>query len=147
MFTKKDLNKTLRVAPKTLNAQKKWIKLDAIKEGTLGRLAVKIASLLIGKNKASYNDFRDAGDFVIVENVAQAAVTGSKMTEKMYYTYSGYKGNVKSMTMRELLAKHPEKVLWYAVRGMLPRNKLRDLRMKRLKLFPHTSTSYDHLIK
>lgn len=147
MFTKKDLNKTLRVTPKNLNAQKKWVKIDATKEWTLWRLAVKVARLLIGKDKPSYNDFWDAWDFVVVENVSLAPVTGAKMKDKIYYTYSWYKWNVKSMTMRELLAKHPEKVLRYAVRWMLPKNKLRDPRMKKLKLFATTSEKYDHLVK
>jgi len=146
MFTKKDLNQTLRATQKTLLSQRKRLKINAQNE-TLGRLAVKIANLLIWKRKATYADFWDAGDHVIVENVEKISVTGNKLKDKIYYTYSGYKGNVKSITMKDQLVKHPERVLYHCVRWMLPKNKLRDLRMKRLKLIVWPSTSYDHLVK
>ena len=103
-----------------------------------------IAKKLMGKDRAYYSDFRDAGSFVIVENVDQIAVTGKKLTDKVYYSYSGYKGNLKSITLGELLKKNPGKALWYAVRGMLPKNKLRDPRIKRLKLIKGTTTKYDN---
>lgn len=147
MFTKKDLNKTLRATPKTLLSQRKRIKLDATKEWTLWRLAVKIANFLIWKRKAVYNDFWDAGDHVVVENVEKISVTGNKLKDKNYYTYSGYKWNVKSITMKDQLSKHPERVLRHCVRGMLPKNKLRDVRMKRLKLVVWPSILFDHLVK
>jgi large subunit ribosomal protein L13 len=104
---------------------------------------VDIAKKLTGKDKAYYSDFRDAGSFVIVENADQIAVSGKKLTEKVYYSYSGYKGNLKSITLGELLKKHPAQALRYAVRGMLPKNKLRDARMKRLKIIKGTTTKYD----
>ena len=71
-------------------------------------------------------------------------VTGKKLTDKVYYSYSGYKGNLKSITLGELLKKNPGKALWYAVRGMLPKNKLRDPRIKRMKLIKGTTTKYDN---
>lgn len=142
-FTQKDLNKTLWVKQTDQEKNRKWYKVDATGK-TLGRLAVDVAKKLAGKDKAYYSDFWDAGSFVIVENVDLLSVTGKKLTEKVYYSYSGYKGNLKSITLGELLKKNPSKALWYAVRGMLPRNKLRDARMKRLKLIKGTTTKYDH---
>ena len=120
-----------------------WYKVDAAGK-TLWRLAVDISKKLIGKDKSYYSDFWDAGSFVVVENVDQIAVTGNKLQDKVYYSYSGYKGNLKSITLGELLKKNPTKALWYAVRGMLPKNKLRDARMKRLKTLKGTTTKYDN---
>jgi large subunit ribosomal protein L13 len=115
LHTKKDLNKTLWVKPSELLKQRKWYKVDATGK-TLGRLATDIAKKLLGKDKAYYSDFWDAGDFVIVENVGQIVVTGTKLKEKMYYRYSGHKGHVKSMTLEVLLQHDPKKALWFAVR-------------------------------
>lgn len=143
-FTKKDLNTTLYIKPEQLEKSRKWYKVNA--EGkTLGKLAVICADLLIGKNNAGYCDFWDTGAFVVVENADKIAVSGKKLLQKMYYTYSGYKGNVKSKNLQTMLQKKPTDPLWFAVRGMLPKNKLRDSRMKRLKLFTTTTTKYDAL--
>jgi len=143
-FTKTDLNKTLRVKKKDLEKSRKRYKVDATGM-TLWRLAVDIATKLQGKDKPRYCDFRDTGDFVVVENTDKIVVTwNNKMLQKKYYSYSGYKGNVKSITLEALLKKNPEKVMRYAVRWMLPKNKLRAVRMKRLKLTAGTTTQYDH---
>lgn len=142
-FTKKDLNKTLWVKPEELEKQRKWYTVDATGK-TLGRLATDIAKKLLWKDKAYYSDFWDAGDFVIVENVWKIKITGNKLQEKMYYTYSGYKGNLKSMKLREVMKKDPTRVLTLAVKGMLSKNKLRDKRLKRLKIMVGTSTRYDN---
>ena len=132
-FTKTDLNRTLRVKPTEMDKQRKRYKVDATGK-TLGRLATDIAKKLLGKDKVYYCDFRDCGDFVVVENADKIIVTGKKLDMKNYFRYSGYKGNVKSMTLQEMLQKKPHRVLEIAVRGMLTRNKLRDKRMKRLKV-------------
>ncbi len=142
-FTQKDLNKTLWIKQTDQEKNRKWYKVDATGM-TLGRLAVDVAKKLAGKDKTYYSDFWDAGSFVIVENADKIAVTGNKLNDKVYYSYSGYKGNLKSITLGELLKKNPSKALWYAVRGMLAKNKLRDARMKRLKLIKETTTKYDH---
>ena len=142
-FTKKDLNKTIWVKQTDQEKNRVWYRADATGK-TLGRLAVDVAKKLAGKDKSYYSDFWDAGSFVIVENVDQIAVSWKKLTDKVYYSYSGYKGNVKSITLGELLKKNPSKALRYAVRGMLPKNKLRDARMKRLKLIKGTTTKYDN---
>ncbi len=142
-FTKTDLNKTLWVKNTHQDKARKWFRVDATGK-TLGRLAVDIANKLQGKRKEYYSDFWDAGDFVLVENVDKIVVTGNKLQDKKYYSYSGYKGNVKDMTLNELLQKKPEKALWFAVRGMLPKNKLRARRMKRLKLVVGTTEKYNN---
>jgi len=143
-FTKKDLNKTLWVKRETTEKYRNRYKVDASGK-VLWRLAVDIAKKLIGKHKAHYCDFWDVGDFVVVENVDKIKVTGNnKMLQKMYYRHSGYKGNLKSICLADLMKKDPEKVLFFAVRGMLAKNKLRSHRMKRLKLTEGTTTKYDH---
>ena len=89
--------------------------------------------------------FSDAWAYVLVENAGKFIVKwNNKLTQKIYYSYSGYKGNLKSITLGELIQKDPTKALWFAVRGMLPKNKLRDSRMKRLKLEVATTTKYDN---
>lgn len=142
-FTKKDLNKTIWVKQTDQEKNRMRYRVDASWKN-LGRLAVDIAKKLAWKDKSYYSDFWDAGSFVIVENADQIVVSGKKLTDKIYYSYSGYKWNVKSITLGELLKKNPSKALRFAVRGMLPKNKLRDARMKRLKLIKGTTTKYDN---
>jgi large subunit ribosomal protein L13 len=142
-FTKKDLNKTLRVKQDIQQKYRKRHKVDATNK-TLWRLAVDIANKLSWKGKVSYSDFWDGWDFVLVENVWKISVTWKKLDEKIYYSYSGYKWNLKQITLRNLLIKNPAKALWYAVRWMIAKNKLRDPRMKRLKLVVGTTTQYDN---
>ncbi len=142
-FTKTDLNKTLRVKPVDMDKNRKWWKIDA--EGkTLGRLAVDVAKLLLGKHKAYYSDFWDAGDFVLVENIEKIKITWKKAHDNVMYSYSGYKGNVKSVTRDVVMKTNPAKLFTAVVRGMLSKNKLRDKRIKRLKLVVWTTTAYDH---
>lgn len=143
-FTKKDLNTTLYVKPEVLEKSRKWYKINA-QGKTLGKLAVICADLLMGKNNPNYTDFRDAGAFVVVENADKINVTGKKLMQKLYYSYSGWKGNLKSKNLQTMLQKKPTDPLRFAVRGMLPKNKLRDRRMKRLKLFTEATTKYDNL--
>lgn len=144
IFTKQDLNNTLRVKKDVLDKTKRRYVVDATWL-TLGKLATVISASLMGKNKAHYCDFRDCGDFVVVQNADKIQVTGNKLMQKMYYRYSGWKGNVKSFTLATMLKKKPQQVLRFAVRWMLPKNKLRDYRMKRLKLIVWTTTKYDYL--
>ena len=100
---------------------------------SLGRLAVQIADLLRGKGKATYSPNVDNGDIVIVENIANIKVTGNKMEDKIYYSHSGYTGNLKKRTMKEIYDKNPEEILVKAVNNMLPKNKLRARFITRLK--------------
>lgn len=111
-----------------------WYVVDA--EGlTLGRLAAKIAPILKGKHKPIYTPHLDCGDFVIVVNAEKVRVTGRKLDQKVYYQYSGYPGGIKSTSLRDQLAKHPERVLEAAVRGMLPKNRLGRRMIKKLKVY------------
>lgn len=142
-FTKQDLNKTLWVKKDFLEKNRVRYKTDATGK-TLGRLAAEIANKLTGKNNVYYNDFWDAGDYVIVENADKIVVTGNKLDDKNYYSYSGYKGNLKTITLRALMKKKPLDPLVAAVRGMIPRNKLRDGRMKRLKVVVGSTAQYDN---
>lgn len=122
--------------------RKRW-RIDASGK-TMGRLAVDIAKLLLGKHKAYYADFWDAGDFVLVENIDKIKVTGKKLQDNVVYSYSGYKGNLKKVTRGILMDKDPAKLLTKVVKGMISKNKLRDKRIKRLKLVVWTTTKYDH---
>lgn len=123
------------ISPKQVKGnERKWYVIDA-KGLTLGRLATKISVILMGKNKASYVPFLDNWDYVIVLNCDKVAVTGKKMTDKTYYSHSGYLWGLKEIDLKDLLAKKPEKVLEIAVSGMLPKNKLRASMLARLKLF------------
>ncbi len=143
-FTKKDLNKTLWVKRENQEKNRKRYKVDATGL-ILWRLAVDIANKLAGKDKSYLSGFWDAWSYVIVENAWKFIVKwNNKLKQKKYYTYSGYKWNLRSISLDELIQKNPTKALWYAVRGMLPKNKLRDSRMKRLKLVVDTTTKYDN---
>lgn len=122
--------------------RKRW-RIDASGK-TMGRLAVDIAKLLLGKHKAYYADFWDAGDFVLVENIDKIKVTGKKLQDNVVYSYSGYKGNLKKVTRGILMDKDPARLLTKVVKGMISKNKLRDKRIKRLKLVVWTTTKYDH---
>jgi len=112
-----------------------WFLIDA-KGVVLGRMASFIANLLMGKYKPDYAPHIDKGAGVIVINAKHIKVTGRKLKQKKYFRYSGYPGGIKEITMEKLLAKKPEEVIKHAVRGMLPKNKLRDDRIKRLKVYP-----------
>lgn len=111
-----------------------WYEVDA-SELTLGRIAVEVAKLLTGKHKPSYTPHVDGGDYVVVTNAKSIQVTGKKMTDKTYYRHSGYPGSIRATSLEELLAKDPTQAIEKAVFGMLPKNKLRDGRMQRLKVF------------
>jgi large subunit ribosomal protein L13 len=114
---------------------RKWVEVDA-SEAPLGRLATAIATILIGKNKPTYTAHIDAGDYVVVTNADKLVVTGDKLTDKKYYRHSGFPGGIKERTLAEQIEKDSTKVIHDAVRGMLPKNKLLDARVKRLKIFP-----------
>jgi large subunit ribosomal protein L13 len=117
-----------------LTVGKNWFVLDA--EGQiLGRLATRIASLLIGKDKATYTPFLDCGDHVIVINAERVKLTGNKMDQKIYRHHSGYPGGLKEIPIRSLMQRRPEEVVREAVLGMLPKNKLRARRAKKLRVY------------
>ena len=120
--------------PKVAEIERKWYIVDA--EGqTLGRLATQIASVLRGKHKPTYTPHLDVGDYVIVVNAEKIRVTGNKHEQKFYYRHSGYPGGFRSTSLRDQLAKHPERVIETAVKGMRPHTNLGRDQLKKLKVF------------
>lgn len=113
---------------------RKWYVIDA-SQAPLGRVATQIATLLTGKGKPMFTQHIDCGDFVVVINAANVVVTGDKLTDKMYYSYSGFPGGLSERTMTEQMQKDPLVVIEKAVKGMLPVNKLRPARLARLKIY------------
>jgi large subunit ribosomal protein L13 len=117
-----------------LTVGKDWFVVDA--EGqVLGRLATRIARLLIGKDKASFTPSLDCGDHVVVINAEHVRLTGNKIDQKVYRHHSGYPGGLKEIPIRQLMQKRPEEVIREAVLGMLPKNKLRARRAKKLRVY------------
>lgn len=119
---------------KTEDVEKVWWVIDA-SDQTLGRLASNIATILRGKNKPIYTPTVDTGDFVVVVNAEKISVTGKKLTDKMYYSHSGYPGGLKTTSLEKLLKEKPERVIEKAVWGMLPRNTLGRKMITKLKVY------------
>ena len=116
------------------NVEQGWFVIDATHQ-VVGRLAVKIADILRGKHRPVYTPHVDTGEYVIVINAAKMKFTGNKLDAKTYQSYSHYPGGQKIITARDLMAKRPERVLEYAVRRMVPRNKLGRKQMSKLKIY------------
>ncbi|MEI8131017.1 MAG: 50S ribosomal protein L13 [Leptolinea sp.] len=114
-----------------------WLMMDA-HDQILGRFATKIAHILMGKHKPQYTPGVDTGDFVVVLNASKIAVTGNRLTEKIYYSHSGYPGGLKSISLRDQLNSHPDRVIQSAVWGMLPHNKWGRAILKKLKVYSGT---------
>ena len=120
--------------PNPTKIERKWYVVDA--EGqTLGRLTSEIARVLRGKNKAIYTPHADCGDYVIVVNAEKVKVTGHKLDQKIYYRHSEYVGGFKEISLREMLEKHPERVIEHAVKGMLPKNSLGAQIFRKLNVY------------
>ena len=135
--------------PKVNLDQRKWHVIDA-QGAVLGRLAVQIADILRGRNKAIFTPHLDAGDFVVVINAEKVALTGKKETDKRFMTYSGWKGGEKYRTVAEVRAQHPEKLITHAVKGMIPKNRLGAVLLTKLKVYkgpnhPHSAQKPDTL--
>ena len=120
--------------PKVDLNQRKWHVIDA-NGAVLGRLAAQVADILRGKNKPTFAPHLDAGDFVVVINAEKVAVTGKKETNKFFMSYSGWKGGERYRSVAEIRAKHPEKLITHAVRGMVPKNRLGRVLMTKLKVY------------
>lgn len=116
------------------DVERKWYVVDA-RDAVLGRLAVKIAVYLRGKNKPVFTPNVDTGDFIIVINADKVRLTGNKLTDKVYYHHTGYIGGIKAETAREMFEKHPERIIEKAVWGMLPKNTLGKQMLKKLKVY------------
>jgi len=121
-------------SPKTGDVQRQWHVIDA-SDVVLGRLASQVATLLRGKHKPVFAPHLDTGDFVIVVNASKVALTGTKLRDKRLYRHSGYPGGISSKSYEELLAKHPERIVESAVRGMLPKTSLGRGTLRKLKVY------------
>jgi len=122
--------------------ERNWFVLD-VKDKVLGRIATKIADRIRGKDKPTFTPHTDGGDYVIVINAEKIKVTGSKFDTKKYYRHSLYPGGLKTQTFKELNIKNPEKIIFNAVKGMLPKNKLGKSIIKKLKVFKGPSHDHD----
>ena len=135
--------------PKASEIERKWVLVDANGQ-ILGRLATRIAHVLLGKHKPSFTPGVEMGDYVVVVNAEHVTATGtktkSKMVTKMYHRHSGYPGGYKSISLRDQLQQHPDRVLRAAVWGMLPHNRMGRALLKRLKIYagpdhPHSTNN------
>ena len=131
--------KTFMASPATI--ERKWYVVDATGH-TLGRLASEVAKVLRGKNKPIFTPHMDCGDYVIIVNADKVNVTGKKLDQKIYYNHSDYVGGMKETTLREMMAKKPEKVMELAVKGMLPKGPLGRSMYK--KLFVYAGPEHKH---
>ena len=131
--------KTFMASPATI--ERKWYVVDADGK-TLGRLASEVAKVLRGKNKPTFTPHIDTGDYVIVVNAEKIKVTGKKLDQKIYYHHSDYVGGMKETTLKEMLANHPERVIEFAVKGMLPKGPLG--REMYTKLFVYAGPDHKH---
>jgi large subunit ribosomal protein L13 len=120
--------------PKPDDVTQEWVLVDA-NDQTLGRLATRIATLLLGKHKPAFTPGVDMGDFVVVVNAKRIRVTGNKLDDKIYYRHTGYPGGLKEVKLRDQLAKHPDRVIRSAVWGMVPHNRYGRKLMKKLKVY------------
>jgi large subunit ribosomal protein L13 len=131
--------KTFSAKPEEV--RRDWYLVDAT-DKTLGRLSTEIATRLRGKHKPEYTPHVDTGDYIVVVNAEKIRVTGNKMKNKMYHRYTGYIGNLKSMSLETLMNEAPERALQFAVKGMLPRNRLGRKMFSKLRVF--AGPEHDH---
>ncbi|MEO6065133.1 MAG: 50S ribosomal protein L13 [Lysobacterales bacterium] len=134
---------TTTISAKNETVQRDWFLVDASGK-TLGRLATELARRLRGKHKPIYTPHIDTGDYMVVINAEQIAVTGNKLADKKYHRFTGYVGNLKTFSLRTMLADHPERVIEIAVKGMLPKNTLGRAMFRKLKVYkgsehPHSA--------
>jgi len=135
--------KKTTVSANAETVKRDWFVVDASNK-TLGRLATELASRLRGKHKPVYTPHADTGDYIVVINAEKVAVSGNKMDDKVYHHVTGHIGNIKSIALKDLLVKHPERVIEIAVKGMLPKNPLGRAMYRKLKVYkgaehPHTA--------
>ena len=129
------------VTVKASDVKREWHTIDASDE-VLGKLATRAANLLMGKHKPLFARNADVGDFVIVTNAAKIQVTGNKTAQKMYHSHSGYPGGLKTISLRDQLANHPDRVIRSAVWGMLPHNKMGHHLMTKLRVYSGAEHSH-----
>lgn len=132
--------------PTSKEVTRQWHLIDA-KDEVLGRLSTQIAKLLTGKHKSNYSAHMDSGDYVVVVNCEKIVVTGKKAEQKVYRSHSGYPGGLKEVSYRKMSEEFPDRVIIHAVSGMLPGNRLKDDRLKRLKVIKGDKNPYEDKIK
>jgi large subunit ribosomal protein L13 len=130
----RELNVQKTYVTKAEEIKRDWLVVDAADQN-LGRLATKVAALLRGKHKPTFTPNLDCGDFVVVVNAEKITVTGGKLLEKQYFDYSGYPDGLRITALKDQLARHPDRVITHAVRGMLPHNRLGRAMLKKLKVY------------
>ncbi len=128
---------------KPVEVERRWVLIDAETAPTLGRLATEIATYLTGKNKVTYTPHTDGGDYVVVINAEKVKVTGNKEEDKMYYRHSGFPSGLKEASLKEVRMKDASMIIEKAVKGMLPKNKLQEERMKRLRVY--NGSEHNHI--
>lgn len=127
---------------KPAEVSREWYLVDA-SEASLGRIAVIIADKLVGKSKVTFTPHVDGGDYVVVINAKSAVVTGGKDLSKVYHHHSGYQGGLRSLRLEEVREMQPERIIIDAVKGMMPRNKLAEDRLARLRVFPGAEHAHE----
>lgn len=127
---------------KPTDVTRQWYLIDG-SSAPIGRISTVAASLLLGKGKPQFTKHIDCGDYVIITNAKDLVVTGNKLTSKKYYHHSGYPGGLTERSLAEQLQRDPTKVIYHAVRGMLPVNKLRTGRLNRLKIYARSEHAHD----
>lgn len=133
-------------ATREKDIKRAWHLIDA-EDQVLGRLVSNIAPLLVGKNKVYFTPHLDCGDWVVVINAGRVRVTGKKEKQKLYRHHTGFPGGLRELTFSQLMAKDPRKVIVLAVKGMLPKNKLRSRRLERLRIFVNEKHPYQDKFK
>jgi large subunit ribosomal protein L13 len=137
------------ISAKNTDVEKKWHVIDA--DGlVVGRLAAQVATILRGKNKPIFTPHVDTGDYVVIVNAGKVRFTGNKLEKKVYYRHSGYTGGLKTAMAKDIMKESPEKILYSAVRGMLPKTKLGRQQFKKLKVYggsehPHNAQNPESL--
>jgi large subunit ribosomal protein L13 len=131
---------------KASDIKREWHLIDA-SDKVLGRLATRIAGLLMGKHKPLFSRHLDVGDYVVVINAEQVRVTGNKSKQKVYYRHSGYPGGLKSINLERLMQTHPTRAIEHAVKGMLPHTRLGAQMMKRLRIYAGEAHPYQGQLK
>ena len=130
------------ISANSATAKKDWLLVDAENE-VVGRLASKVAFILRGKHKPSFTPHVDAGDNVVIINAEKVRFTGKKVTDKEYVRHTGYPGGQRFATPKELLAKHPERIIEYAIHGMLPKTKLGNVLRRNVFIYPGTKHPHE----
>ena len=128
--------------PRTEEIKREWHLIDASGK-VLGRLATNVADILRGKKKTCFSSYVDCGDFVVITNASKVVLTGNKLEQKLDYRHSGYPGGDKYTPYSRLMAENPEKAVRLAVKGMLPKNRLADKQIRRLKIFKDSKHNFD----